>query len=245
MTVATPAYRADRPATADDVGTVASKSGLACKEYGFGPIRCTEFTFTNMTVTMTDEAGVVLYGGQKLYDFPEGGIKIIASHANLALLGTGNVSASWDGDFSLGTVTASNNATLLTTEQNILPSTSIPQADASKVAAATGMGLVTAIVALTNSTGRTPDDTIANHADLSTYGTDAATIESNVADLAGKINEIIAYLNNMSVAPLIDGTATAADLFLNFLVDDTDHNGGGITVTSGTIRVFWMLVGDD
>ena len=245
MTHPTPTITYNRPDNADQVGTVVAKSGLVAKEFGQGPLRCTEFTFTNMTVTMTDEAGVVLYGGQTIYDFPDGAIRILGAHADLDLLGTGNVSASWDGDFSVGTATASNNATLTTTEQNIIPSTATPQADASKVTTANGFNIFTAITALTDSTGRTPDSTIANHADLSTYATDAANIESNVSDLAGKINEIIAVINQMSGStPTLDGTSTPVDLYLNFLVDDADHNGGGITVTGGTLRIYWMNLGD-
>lgn len=58
-----------------------------------------------------------------------------------------------------------------------------------------------AIVSLTISTGATPDDTIANHADLSTYATDAAAIENNVSDVAAKLNEVIVALRAAKVIP--------------------------------------------
>ena len=189
MSTSTPTTIADRPQGSNTVGVVVDKAGLSVKESGFGSQRCTTFTFTNMTVTMTDEAGVILYGGQKLYDFPDGVIKFVAAIADLDLLGTGNVIANWDGDFGVGTVTASNNATLSSTEQNVIPTTATPQSDASKVTTANG---------------------------FSTATEDAS----------------------------VDGTSTALDLYLNFLVDDTDHNGGGITVTGGTLKVYWMLLGD-
>jgi hypothetical protein len=51
-----------------------------------------------------------------------------------------------------------------------------------------------AIVALTDNTGRTPDNTIANLADANTYNNDWANIEGNFSDLAAKINEIIEAL---------------------------------------------------
>lgn len=187
--MASPSIENERPSGSNLVGTVVAKSGLSVKESGPGMVRCTTFTFENMTVTMADEAGVVLHGGQQLYDFPAGAIKFIGAIADLDLLGTGNVVASWDGDFGVGTVTASNNATLATTEQNIIPTTATPQADTSKVTTANG---------------------------FSTAAEDVT----------------------------IDGTSTAVDLFLNFLVDDADHNGGGITVTAGTLKVYWILLGD-
>lgn len=186
----TPSIHAGRSTDANTVGTVVSKAGLSVKEFGeAGPVRCTVFTFDDMTVTMTDEAGVVLYGGQKLYDFPNGVIKFIGAVADLDLLGTGNVAASWDGDFGVGTTTAGNNNALATTEQNVIPTTATPQASTAKVTTANG---------------------------FSTATEDAS----------------------------VDGTSTAVGLYLNFLVDDADHNGGGITVTSGTLKVYWILMGD-
>lgn len=187
--IPTPAINKDRPIATQQVGTVESKSGLSVEEFGYGPLRCTEFTFSNMTVTMTDEAGVVLYGGQKIYTFPAGAIKFIGAHADLDLLGTGNVAVNWNGDFGVGTTTAGNNNALATTEQNIIPTTATPQADASKVTTANG---------------------------FSTATEDAT----------------------------VDGTSSALAAYLNFLVDDANHNGGGITVTGGTLRIYWINLGD-
>lgn len=45
----------------------------------------------------------------------------------------------------------------------------------------------------------------------------------------------------------VDGTSTAVDLFLNFLVDDTDHNVAGTAcnlIVNGTLTVFWQNLGD-
>ncbi len=67
-------------------------------------------------------------------------------------------------------------------------------------AAGSSVPTVTAITVLTDSTGRTPDSTLANHADLSTYATDAAVIEQNISDLGGKINEIIAIIKAAGIA---------------------------------------------
>lgn len=51
-----------------------------------------------------------------------------------------------------------------------------------------------AIVDLTDSTGGTAGNTIADLADGTTYATDHPTIENNFASLAAKVNAIIAAL---------------------------------------------------
>lgn len=258
-TFPTPTIRRDRPSQANEVGTKPAKAGLTVDEFGFGPLRCTRFTFENMTVTMTDEAGVVLYGGQKIYDFPQTGVRILAANADLELLGTGNVTANWDGDFAIGTATATNTALASKTaaaaqaEQAILPYTTTPQADASKVTTANGLSTPTATTQLTDSSAGTADGTIEACTDLATAGgntyTDAAVnakiaiLRNWAADFAAKINSLARATNQMGIAPMVNGTSTAADLYLNFIVDDADHNGGGITVTSGTVLLFWINCG--
>lgn len=169
------------------LGTKNSASTVAVAERGIGPYKQTIITLTAHPVTLTDEAGVVLYGGTKLYDFPEGLIKISGCVADLTVAVAGGLNADADGDVGIGTVTASNNATLASTEQNICPTTAIPQLSSS-----------------------------AGTADC-----------QNAAD----------------IAPL-DGTTTPVDLYLNFLWDDADHDGGTMTV-SGTVTVTWTNLGDN
>lgn len=155
---------------------------------GPGPYKKTILTFTSLPISMTDEAGVVAYGGSKVYDFPEGNILIHGATANLTLLKSGaGINADFDGDFGVGTVTATNDAALATTEQNIIPTTATPQAVAG---ATTAKGI-------------------------------------NAAD----------------IAPL-DGTTTPVDVFLNFVIDDLDQNGGGTLLVSGTLTLLWTSLGD-
>jgi type II secretory pathway component GspD/PulD (secretin) len=91
---------------------------------------------------LADEAGVVAYGGLKIYDFPQGYIYMQSAVADLAITkSSAGVNDDWDGDIGLGTVTASNNATLAATEQNIISTTATPQAAAG---ATTGDGVSTA-----------------------------------------------------------------------------------------------------
>ena len=113
-----------------DLGAgVKNGTGVTVEERGAGGIHKTILTFTNVAIPMVDEAGVVAYGGLKIYDMPAGAILFLGALADLDLTkSSAGVNDTWDGDVSLGTVTASNNGTLSSTEQNIIPTTSTPQA---------------------------------------------------------------------------------------------------------------------
>ena len=108
-------------------------SCLAVEKGGAG-FRSTKLVLDSFPVRMTDEAGVALYGGAKLYDFQQGAVNILSARADLNVVKSSvsntEIIAAFDGDFGVGTVTASNNATLATTEQNVIPTTATPQASA-------------------------------------------------------------------------------------------------------------------
>lgn len=112
--------------TQDNSGVKAG-SNTTVKEYGTESLHKTVITFTARAVTCTDEAGVVLYCGTKVYDFPDGVIVFYGGTFDGDITVSGNLSATADGDIGVGTVTASNNGTLATTEQNIIPTTTIAQ----------------------------------------------------------------------------------------------------------------------
>jgi len=114
----------------DGLGAVVSGvTGLTVKEHGRGIVRYTQFSFSSTPVTLADEAGVVAYGGLKIYDFPAGAILFLGATSDVDLTkSSAGVNDDWDGDFGVGTVTASNNATLATTEQTVIPTTATPQA---------------------------------------------------------------------------------------------------------------------
>lgn len=81
------------------------------------------------TLALTDEAGVVAYTGRKVFTFPTGNIMILGATLDATVeADAAGVNADFDGDVGVGVVTASNNATLASTEQNIIPTTAIPQA---------------------------------------------------------------------------------------------------------------------
>jgi len=146
--------------------------------------------FNGTQITLADEAGVVAYGGLKVFDFPAGLILVASAVADLVVTKTSaGVNADWDGDFGVGSAAAGNNNALAGTEQNIIPTTPTPQAAAG---ATTAKGISTGGVQL-------------------------------------------------------DGTATPVDVYLNFLVDDTDHNVTGTPcklVVNGTLTLVWALAGD-
>lgn len=109
-------------------GTVAG-TGATASEGGNAVLHATTITFVNTPVVLADEAGVVAYGGLKVYDFPAGAIYMLGAILDVDLTkSSAGVNADWDGDIGVGVVTASNNATLSSTEQNIIPTTSTPQA---------------------------------------------------------------------------------------------------------------------
>jgi len=168
-------------------------AGSRARELGPGTLRKTVLNLTNAIIPLVDEAAVVAYGGLKIYDFPEGAILLQGAHANLAITkSSAGVIDTFDGDFGLGTVTASNNATLASTEQDIIPTTAMPQA----------------VAGVTTAKGKsTPTE-------------------------APKI---------------LDGTTTPKDVFLNFLVDDTDHDVTGTPcniIVNGVVTLFWFNLGD-
>lgn len=171
-------------------GEIPVVTGLTAKSGGAGAWRTVEFTFVNTPVPLADAAAVVAYGGLKIFDFAEGAAHILGATAGLVVTkSSAGVNADFDGDFGVGTVTASNNATLSLTEQNIIPTTATPQAVAG---ATTAKGALTAVA-------------------------------------------------------ILDGTTTPIDVYLNFLVDDADHD---VTTTpcnlivNGTLTLHYLWMGN-
>lgn len=127
-------------ATADS--PVTAVSGATVKDYALGGLHYTTVTFADVDFPLTDEAGTVAYGGLKILDLPAGYIRFMGCVSDIDLTkDAAGVNDDWDGDFGIGTVTASNNATLASTEQNILPTTATPQASSG---ATTANGVSTA-----------------------------------------------------------------------------------------------------
>ena len=118
----TPGNIIGRPPATNTVGTVPSTlTGTSVQEYGAGAVRQTVFTFTNQRFTLAD-LGTTGAGGTKIMDLPEGNILFLGGVLRATIVDaegtTGNIT------LAVGTVTAAADATLTSTEANIVPVTS-------------------------------------------------------------------------------------------------------------------------
>lgn len=103
-------------------------------------------TFKNTPVALVDHASTVAFGSVKFWTFEAGQINIVGAVANLVLTkSSAGVNATWNGDFGIGSVAADNTATLSSTEQNVIPTTSTPAAVAG-VSSAKGKLLTAALL---------------------------------------------------------------------------------------------------
>ena len=90
-----------------------------------GLIQHMTLTLTNAAVAMTDHTTSGSSGGLKLYDFAIGGVLVLAATATMTVAEVGGVGASATLLCALGSATAGADATLTSTEANIIPSTSV------------------------------------------------------------------------------------------------------------------------
>lgn len=109
-----------------------------------GPYRQLRFHFNKYEMQLIDHAATVAYTTAVLATLGEGEVMFMGAVADLQLArGKGSatgLSDTWNGDFGVGTVAADNGATLATTEQDLIPTTSTPAAVA---AATTAKGIST------------------------------------------------------------------------------------------------------
>lgn len=108
------------------VPSSALAGGVSVTEYGGGMVHKTVFTLSSLSVTMTDHTTAGCHGSQQIYDWPEGLLTILGATTNLTTAkGSGGLATGAALVGSLGTVTTqTDNATLTTTEADIIPSTS-------------------------------------------------------------------------------------------------------------------------
>jgi hypothetical protein len=129
-----------------DAGTtsvnVGAKNGstVTATEYGNSIWHQTVLTFTATPITMRDtEQG----GGVKIYDFPAGRINIIGAVGSIAVTTTSALASTLNAgvtcNWGIGTVTQAN-ATLATTEQNILTVANFTSSATINVAGAAAVG---------------------------------------------------------------------------------------------------------
>lgn len=227
------------------VGTVAG-TGVTVVESGNGIVNKTTITLAATVFALTDEAGQIAHTGLKIYDMPAGTILVLGAVTDLTVeKSSAGVDDDFNGVFSIGTVVASNNTTLTGTEANILQSTAMPEASSGETTAKGGAA--NALTALTDNSTGTANDTIAEITQTANAGSaDLAPVENAIATLAGKVNDLIAAITGVKLLKF-DGTTTAADVYLNFLVDDADHDVTSTPanlVVSGTVTLHWVNLGD-
>lgn len=111
------------PKTEADIGAVAG-TGSTVAEYGTGTIHKTVITLASLSVTMTDAGAAGSHGTQKIYDFPAGNILILGGSSDLSTTaGAGGIADGAALVAAVGTAAVgTGNATLTTTEADILPS---------------------------------------------------------------------------------------------------------------------------
>lgn len=104
--------------------TRASVSGLTITETGQGALRTSILNLTNVSITITRNGTTSVYGGLQLATFPEGVHNLVGAVASLTITRgeTTNMTATAPLVAAVGSVTASNNATLSSTEADAVPS---------------------------------------------------------------------------------------------------------------------------
>ena len=94
------------------------------------PVKKTTLALRALAVSVTSVSTGVGWGTVVFGDFPQGNILILGTVVNLQFTATGtNATTTWDGDFSIGT-TPTADATLSSTDANIIASTALGAATA-------------------------------------------------------------------------------------------------------------------
>lgn len=121
-TTQTPTQTRRRPESVATVATIASAASAYAKieNAGIGPLRQIVLTITNIPLTTADNGASGTNGYVQLLDFPAGLVNILGCVTDIDFT-VSNSDANWLG--SIGTVQAAADATLSSTEANIVPST--------------------------------------------------------------------------------------------------------------------------
>lgn len=139
-------------------------------------------------ITITDDAGVIQYGGVKIYDFPVGHVLLQCSRVvgNLTAGVTGTIIPTFTGNVSLGTTVAVAGATLATTTSDLL----LPVAMATAVASVAAIDAAP-VPAVPNSGARWVDGRLgAKDVYLNFKIADDATHTSGTATFTGTVELI-------------------------------------------------------
>lgn len=161
---------------------IGAKNGatVTAVENGDGVVHKTTLTLASTPVTVANTTGAS-FGGVKLYDFPEGRLLVLGVTASLGFVWTGeDIAQDGSGDFSLGT-TITADATLDSTDVDLLPSTAMTDPFVLGVGAATASAL--AASAQFDGTGTAKDlnlNVIIDDADVSDGASDVVLASGTV-----------------------------------------------------------------
>lgn len=129
-TIQTPSIKRERPDGLNTVGAAVTSIGVKAEEFGTGVLRQTKLTLTNVPVVTGNTTGAS-FGSAKIYDFPAGRIAILGVTATFTSItfnteagASGDIAGGGSGDYSLGS-TATADATLSTTDVDMLPSSAM------------------------------------------------------------------------------------------------------------------------
>lgn len=224
----------------DDLGSVGvAHANATVDEQGASRIHFTTLTLDGEVITMTDGGANGSIGSIKIYDMPPGLIRILGASLNMPFTVSSQITNAIK--VSVGTIPAATNDTLDSTKANIIPSTS--------GTITTGAGTFdavsksAAITKLTDSSGGTPGATIA---DISASPSETE-VANGLASINAKMNEIIdrLTLNGDGLGPVLDGTATAVDIYINLGVANANSSASGTATLTGTLTLAWQDLGDN
>lgn len=74
----------------------------------------------------------------------------------------------------------------------------------------------------------------------------SVAVSAGSSDKIGVVDAVsVATALTESGARWLDGTATAKDVYLNFLIDDNASHTAGTATFTGTVELAWMMLGDN
>lgn len=153
--------------------------GLTVKEYGNEAMRKTVFTFNNFSMNVANTTGAS-FGNKQLYDFPQGRLMIVGGSSDLDFnWHDSNIDDAGSGDFSLGT-TGTSDATLNSTDVDIMASTALTDPFVSGVGVANGNVVKTTEFDGTATAKDLYLNIIVDDADVSDAATDAIVINGTL-----------------------------------------------------------------
>lgn len=157
--------------------TLAPTTGVT-KKVTVGGLVTETYKFENRSVTITDNTTNGAHGNLKIVDLPEGNITLLGATTNLTIARVGtNITATAAVVASVGTVAAANtDATLTSTEANIVPSTSATLTSGAGVA----KGVSTAVLVANGTTTRVPVYLNFAMPDAGATGNDALTVNGTI-----------------------------------------------------------------